>query len=126
LPASASSISLLVAVPDVSSLVGARALKRIISEKASGSKLICLLNKFDPSLALHAEIHDWFQENFARVLTVGRSDLLNEALAEGLTVVDWMPQSTAAADFLRLFTTIQGMMPAAAYSQQKGGISLCS
>ena len=88
--------------------------------------MICLLNKFDSSQALHNEIHGWFQENFAQVLTIGRSDLLNEALAEGLTVVDWMPQSAVAADFTRLLTAIQATMPAFFHSQQKGGHSLCS
>jgi MinD-like ATPase involved in chromosome partitioning or flagellar assembly len=128
LPADAVPIALLVAVPDVSSLVGARALKRILSAQAGGSKVICVLNKFDSSLALHTEIHGWFQENFSRVLTLGRSDLLNEALAEGLTIVDWMPQSAAATDFLRLLTTVDDLMPAspAAHSQRKGGLSLCS
>ena len=126
LPDGAGPIALLVAVPDVSSLMGARALKRILSEKAAGSKVICLLNKFDFSQALHTEIHGWFQENFAQVLTIDRSDLLNDALAEGLTVVDWMPQSAIAADFTRLLTTIQAIMPVPFHSQQKGGHSLCS
>jgi MinD-like ATPase involved in chromosome partitioning or flagellar assembly len=126
LPEGTGPIALLVAVPDVSSLMGARALKRILSEKAVGSKVICLLNKFDFSQALHAEIHGWFQENFAQVLTIGRSDLLSEALAEGLTVVDWMPQSAIATDFTRLLTVIQATMPTSFHSQQKGGHSLCS
>lgn len=126
LPPNAAPVALLAAVPDVSSLVGARALKRILSEKASGSQVICVLNKFDSSLALHVEIHGWFQENFSRVLTLGRSDLLNEALAEGLTIVDWMPQSTAAAEFLNLLSTIQSIMSASSHAQKKGGLSPCS
>ena len=125
LPDDIGPIALLVAVPDVSSLMGARALKRILSEKAPESKVICLLNKFDSSQALHTEIHGWFQENFTQMLTIGRSDLLNEALAEGLTVVDWMPQSTVAADFTRLLTAIQATMPDSYHSRQKGGRSLC-
>jgi MinD-like ATPase involved in chromosome partitioning or flagellar assembly len=119
-------IALLVAVPDISSLMGARALKRILSAGTHGSQVICVLNKFDSSLALHAEIHGWFEENFSRVLTLGRSDLFNEALAESLTVVDWMPQSEAAADFSLLLNTIQSMMPSRSHSQPKGGVSLCS
>ncbi|MFL6465754.1 MAG: cellulose synthase operon protein YhjQ/BcsQ [Bryobacteraceae bacterium] len=126
LPAVATPVALLVAVPDVSSLVGARALKRTLSEKASGSKLICVLNKFDSAQALHMEIRGWFKENFSQVLTLRRSDLIDEALAEGLTVVDWAPQSTIAADFLHLLTTIQNIMPASLDSQPQGGISLCS
>ncbi len=126
LPTAAAPMAVLVAVPDVSSLVGARALKQILSGKAGGSKLLCVLNKFDPSLTLHTEIRDWFQENFSQVLTLSRSDMFNEALAEGLTVVDWMPQSAAAADCLRLFKTIQNLLAAPAHSQQPGGLVLCS
>jgi MinD-like ATPase involved in chromosome partitioning or flagellar assembly len=124
--AAATPVALLVAVPDVSSLVGARALKRTLSEKASGSKLICVLNKFDSAQALHTEIRGWFQENFSQVLTLRRSDLIDEALAEGLTVIDWAPQSTITADFLHLLTTIQNIMPVSLDSQPQRGISLCS
>ena len=126
LPTAAMPVAVVVAVPDVSSLVGARALKQILNEKASSSKLLCVLNKFDSSLTLHTEIRDWFQENFSQVLTLGRSDLFNEALAEGLTVVDWMPQSAAAADCLSLFKTIQNLLSAPLHSQQPGGFALCS
>ncbi len=126
LSADATPIAVLTAVPDVSSLVGARALKRILREKASGVQMVCVLNKFDSSQALHLEIRGWFEENFDRVVTLSRSDLLNEALAEGLTVVDWRPQSEPTADFLRLTKTIQDLMPAWVRAQQKGGSPLCS
>ena len=124
--AGATPVALLAAVPDVSSLVGARALKRILSENNSVSQPICVLNKFDSSQALHTEIRGWFEENFSQVFTLQRSDLVNEALAEGLTVVDWAPQSPIAADFLHLFHTIQNIMPTSFNSRRQGGVSLCS
>ena len=125
-PAATETVAVIVVIPDVSSLVGAKTLKRILSEKAPNSKLIYVLNKFDASVALHSEIKSWFDENFSSTLTLSRSDLVNEALAEGMTVVDWAPQSAVTADFYHLLTTVQNMIPLSSSSKRREEPSLCS
>ncbi len=117
-------VALLVAIPDVSSITGAMALKRQFAEDAPNVTTICVLNKFDASLSLHADIREWFATNF-RTVTLSRSDLVGDALAEGLTVIDWAPESTVAAEFGHLLEVIRLSFHQRSMVEQPQGIQVC-
>ncbi len=99
-------LNICVAVPDVSSLVGVRKLKRDLNASSVPAKSICVLNKFDATIALHREVLDWYHDNFDQVVTLRYSPLVPEALAEGTTIVDWAPRTSASLDFLSLFNAV--------------------
>jgi cellulose synthase operon protein YhjQ len=64
-----------------------------------------VLNQFDPSLPLHLDVREVLREQLGdRLLpfALRRSAAVSEALAEGMTVVDYAPNSTVAEDFGRL------------------------
>ncbi len=116
-----SALNLCVAVPDVSSLIGARKLKAALDTAAPSSETICILNRFDPRSALHQEILGWYTENFREVVTILDSSLVSEALAEGTTVLDWIPQADVSADFTRLFKAAWRLL-----NSQPERLPLCS
>ena len=63
---------------------------------------IYVLNQFDPSLPLHLDIREVLREQLGdRLLpfVLRRAPAVSEALAEGMTVMDYAPNSTVAEDF---------------------------
>lgn len=98
------------AIPDVSSLIGVRKLKDTLQPPGGSGKAICVLNRFDSTVALHRELLGWYRESFANVVTIQQSPLVSEALAEGTTVVDWAPRTKVALDFLNLFKTVNHLL----------------
>jgi cellulose biosynthesis protein BcsQ len=66
-----------------------------------------LINKFDPASAFHAEVRKNLRLQLgARLLPfcIRRHDAVAEALAAGMTVLDYAPNSAPAEDFLQLAT----------------------
>jgi cellulose biosynthesis protein BcsQ len=104
-------------LPEMNSVVSVNAIESIFSGTGGGSgmggaaeqniKPIYLLNQFDASLPLHVDVREILQEQLGdRLLpfVVRRSPAVSEALAEGMTVFDYAPNSSAAEDYLRLAT----------------------
>jgi MinD-like ATPase involved in chromosome partitioning or flagellar assembly len=101
--------ALVVLVPDLRCAVG---IPRILeSFRASEQKsrksprVHFLLNKFDPNVALHVEMRARFERQLDDALlpfVIRRSEQVSEALAEGLTVVDYAPEAGISKDFARL------------------------
>ena len=61
-----------------------------------------VLNQFDPSLPLHLDVREILRERLGdRLLpfALRRAPSVSEALAEGMTVMDYAPNSTVAEDF---------------------------
>ena len=61
-----------------------------------------MLNQFDYSLPLHLDVREVLREQLGdRLLpfVLRRSPSVSEALAEGMTVMDYAPNSTVAEDF---------------------------
>lgn len=100
-------LKLYVAIPDVSSVVGIQRLLGRREGRMLSHQAICVLNRFDSSLALHQELRCWYEDHFEEVITVDHSPLIAEALAEGVTVLDWAPEADASADFIRLANAIR-------------------
>jgi cellulose biosynthesis protein BcsQ len=61
-----------------------------------------VLNQFDHSLPLHLDVREVLREQLGdRLLpfALRRAPAMSEALAEGMTVMDYAPNSTVAEDY---------------------------
>jgi cellulose synthase operon protein YhjQ len=105
-------------VPDVGSLYGLIRLEETLHarefEKSNLWQIHYVLNKFDGSLALHRDIKASLENRLEDRLvpvTIRRSDAVSEALADGMTVIDYSPDSGVTEDFLRLAEWLRQMAP---------------
>jgi cellulose biosynthesis protein BcsQ len=96
---------LLTLTPDMASVVSlARAhdlLQRLADETGQPLKLFYILNQFDGSRRLHSDVHALLARQLGdRLLpfAIRRSDAVSEALAEGMTVVDYVPDAPIVED----------------------------
>jgi len=96
-------------MPDMSSVVSVGSIDAFFQRNATTSAQVVLpvyvLNQFDPSLPLHLDVREVLREQLGdRLLpfSLRRTPAVSEALAEGMTVVDYAPNSTVAEDFSAL------------------------
>jgi cellulose synthase operon protein YhjQ len=86
-------------LPDMSSVAGLELLEGLLSNP------LYLLNQFDASSPLHLDVRAMLQQRLGdRLLpfVLHYSSAVSEALAEGMTVLDYAPDSEAAQDYQRL------------------------
>ena len=107
--------------PDMNSVITLQAMERMFRgiTDSEGQPLLpyYVLNQFDASLPLHLDIREVFRRQLGdRLLgiTVRRSPAVSEALAEGMTVVDYAPGASVAQDYLDLALWLRSISPAAA------------
>jgi cellulose synthase operon protein YhjQ len=89
-------------LPDMSSVACLGLLQALDAGSANGEKALYLLNQFDASSPLHRDVRAILQQQLGdRLLpfVLRRSSLVSEALAEGMTVIDYAPGSDVAADY---------------------------
>jgi cellulose biosynthesis protein BcsQ len=105
----AKQLGLVPLVPDLSCVFGLlrleQALRRREIKAHQAGSVFYILNKYDASLALHRDVKASLEAQLGdRLLpiTLRRSDAVAEALADGMTVIDYCPDSGIAQDFLRL------------------------
>jgi cellulose biosynthesis protein BcsQ len=110
-----------VAIPDLSSLARIQKVHRDLDTADVRGCSFCVLNRFDPSIPLHKELLNWYRENFRNLIVIREASLVTEALAEATTVVDWIPDSPVAHDFLHLFASVTQSLGA-----QSESLPLCS
>lgn len=96
-------------IPDVNSVVTANAIDSLFQRQlgASGNqtKVFYVLNQFDSSLPLHLDVRNMLQERLSDrlvPLTLERTPAVSEAMAEGMTVMDYAPDARITADFANL------------------------
>ncbi len=96
-------------VPDMGSVVSVSSIDSFfqhnLSASGQGVRPYYVLNQFDPSLPLHLDVREVLREQLGdRLLpfALRRTPAVSEALAEGMTVVDYAPNSTVAEDFASL------------------------
>lgn len=103
-------------IPDMSSVVSVGAIDSFFQHNVSGSgqqvRPYYVLNQFDPSLPLHLDVREVLREQLGdRLLpfVLRRTAAVSEALAEGMTVVDYAPNSPAAEDFESLAGWVESL-----------------
>ncbi len=106
-------------VPDLSCVFGLLRLEQTLRPRETkahnSSGIFYVLNKFDSSLALHRDIKASLERLLGdRLLpvTLRRSDAVAEALADGMTVIDYCPETGIAEDFVRLADWLLECAPA--------------
>lgn len=100
--------------PDMNSVVNAGFIDSVFHRSGEGrsnsSEVYYVLNQFDPSLPLHLDVREVLRERLgSRLLpfTLRNAPAVSEALAEGMTVVDYAPLSPVAEDFDSLASWIR-------------------
>jgi hypothetical protein len=103
-------------LPDMSSLV---CLASLESMAGSGAEIYYLLNQFDPSLPLHLDVRAMLQQQLGSrllPLVLHRSPAVSEALAEGMTVIDYAPGLEIAEDYRQLAAWLRSLVAPAPVS----------
>jgi cellulose synthase operon protein YhjQ len=103
---------------EMNSAIAAQAVERLFRGIAdsAGNPLqpYYVLNQFDPSVPLHLEIRESLRRQLRdRLLpfSIRRSPAVNEALAEGMTVVDFASESPVAQDYIEVATWLRSVSP---------------
>jgi len=114
--------------PDMNSVVSVGAIEAFFRNNGNGlntgGKQIMpyyVLNQFDYSLPLHLDVREILREQIGdRLLpfALRRSPAISEALAEGMTVIDYAPAATAAEDFAHLAEWVRSLSAPATQSQR--------
>jgi cellulose biosynthesis protein BcsQ len=102
-------------VPDMNSVVSIGSIDAFFEHNShtpgKASLPFYVLNQFDPSLPLHLDVREVLREQLGdRLLSFAlrRTPAVSEALAEGMTVIDYAPNSTVAEDFGSLAGWVKG------------------
>jgi cellulose synthase operon protein YhjQ len=96
-------------LPDMSSLIGLSAVEQFFcNHRDAGGQVVqpCyVLNQFDLSQPLHLDVREVLRQQLGdRLLPIvlRRSHAVSEALADGMTVIDYAPKSGIADDYAAL------------------------
>jgi cellulose synthase operon protein YhjQ len=108
-------------VPDMASVVTLQSLEAFFrnQEGLAGKPVQAwyVLNQFDASMPLQLDVREVLRQQLGdRLLpfAIHRSAAVSEALAEGMTVIDYAPNSPAAEDIMNLVTWIRNTSVAVA------------
>ena len=102
-------------LPDMSSV----ACLRLVDALPEAGETLFLLNQFDAESSLHSDVRNLLQQQLGdRLLpfVVRRSHLVSEALAEGMTVIDYAPDSSVAEDYRVLASWLRSLAAPATVS----------
>lgn len=100
-------------VPDMASVVTLHAVEGLVrSQDAEGhaSEPWFVLNQFDSSLPLHLDVREVLRQQLDERLlpfALQRNMAVSEALAEGMTVMDYAPSSPAADEVMHLVNWVR-------------------
>jgi len=101
-------------VPDMASVVTLQALESFFrSQEGQSGKPVqawYVLNQFDASSRLQLDVREVLRQQLGDrllPLAIHRSAVMSEALAEGMTVIDYAPNSPVAEDIMSLATWIR-------------------
>lgn len=107
-------------VPDMNSVVSVGSIDTFFEHNGCPSGKLAMpfyvLNQFDPSRPLHLDVREVLREQLGERLlpfALRRTPAMSEALAEGMTALDYAPNSTIAEDFASLATWVKSLAAAA-------------
>ncbi|HEV2274344.1 MAG TPA: cellulose synthase operon protein YhjQ/BcsQ [Acidobacteriaceae bacterium] len=105
-------------LPDLNSVMTIASVEEIFAGREAhagrATEPVYLLNQFDASLPLHADVRTILTQRLgSRLLpfVVRSSPAVSEALAEGMTVVDYAPESPVVEDYVRLANWLGSVSP---------------
>jgi cellulose biosynthesis protein BcsQ len=106
-------------VPDMASVVTLQSLEAFFRSQDGGktAQVWYVLNQFDASLPLHLDLREVLRQQLGERLlpfAIHRSTAVSEALAEGMTVLDYAPSCPAAEDMMNLVNWIRSSSAAVA------------
>lgn len=100
--------------PDMNSVISLQSIEKFFqgAVDADGRQLqpYYLLNQFDASLPLHLDVREVLRRQLGERLlpfVIRRDPAVSEALAEGMTVVDYAPESPVSEDYLNIATWLR-------------------
>lgn len=100
--------------PDMNSVIGTQAVERLFQQVTDVDgkpvKPYYVLNQYDPTLPLHLDVREVLRQFLGeRLLPImlHRTPAVSEALAEGMTVMDYAPGSPIAEDYMNLATWVR-------------------
>ena len=95
--------------PDMNSVISLQAVEKFFAGMVDGEgravQPYYLLNQFDASLPLHLDVREVMRQQLGEQLlpfVIRRSPQVSEALAEGMTVMDYAPEAPVAGDYMNL------------------------
>lgn len=110
--------------PDMNSVISLGAIEAFFTgmKNRGGKKVepLYVLNKFDSSQALHLDVREVMRQKLDdRLLpfTIRQSMAIPEALAEGMTVMDYCPEAPIAEDYRHLANWLKSSSAPASYGQ---------
>jgi len=105
---------------DMNSVISLQAVERVFHAitDSDGRPLLpyYVLNQFEPSLPLHLDVREMLRRQLGdRLLhfAVRRSQAVSEALAEGMTVVDYAPDAAVSQDYVDVAQWVRSVSPPA-------------
>ncbi len=100
--------------PDMNSVISLQAVEKFFHGcvDADGRPIqpYYVLNQFDASLPLHLDVREVLRRQLGERLlpfVIRRAPAVSEALAEGMTVVDYAPESPVSEDYLNIATWLR-------------------
>jgi cellulose synthase operon protein YhjQ len=103
------SITLVPVAPDMNSVISLGPMEKyfagLVDEEGKAAQPFYLLNQFDASVPLHLDVREVMRRQLGdRLLpfVIRRSQSVSEALAEGMTVMDYAPDQAVAGDYMNL------------------------
>ena len=107
--------------PDMNSVISLQAVERFFQGivDSDGRPLLpfYVLNQFDATLPLHLDVREVFRRQLGdRLLNfvIRRSPAVSEALAEGMTVVDYAPDAPVSKDYFDIAGWLRSVSPPSA------------
>ena len=107
--------------PDMNSVISLQAVERFFQGMvdSDGRPLLpfYVLNQFDATLPLHLDVREVLRRQLGdRLLSLAirRSPAVSEALAEGMTVVDYAPDAPVSKDYRDIAEWLRSVSPASA------------
>ena len=103
-------------IPDMNSVVSVSSIDAFFEHNSNPAGQPTMpyyvLNQFDATLPLHLDVREVLREQLGERLlpfALRRAPAMSEALAEGMTVMDYAPSSTLADDFVALAGWVKGL-----------------
>jgi cellulose synthase operon protein YhjQ len=106
--------------PDMNSVISLQAVERVFQGivDSDGRQLLpfYVLNQFDAALPLHLDVREVLRRQLGDRLVriaIRRSPAVSEALADGITLVDYAPDAPVTQDYLDVASWLRSVSPAA-------------